>query len=321
MWNRIGRAATVLVVLVVVTASTTTGASPTDASKARAKEAFDAGKKLFADEKYADACAKFAESEGLDPGFGVAFNLGACYEKLGSARQSEAAFRRAVKLATDAGQADKAKDAQARADAAATQVIHVKLTVPKSIQALPVGLDGHRIAPEDFGTQIAIDAGDHVVTVTGIDKCFETSHFKATLPGRVYEVVLHEQGLRESSPHGDLTPPPKPFDLLGGTPGPAASSSSSAAAAPSAPPFDKAAAAAALKTIKYEDCGTGGVGTVRVTFDATGAATSVRASRGGGAYDAATAACLQERFMTAKVPPFGDAPQSSMRVVTLPSSK
>src|SRR6185436_2876023 len=53
------------------------------ADKAAAQSLFDGSRTLMAKGEYAQACAKLAESQRLDPGVGTQFNLADCYEHLG----------------------------------------------------------------------------------------------------------------------------------------------------------------------------------------------------------------------------------------------
>src|SRR5262249_39232692 len=59
--------------------------SPSSSSDARvaAEGLFDAGRKLMADGRFAEACEKFRKSEELDPAGGTLLNLGGCYERTG----------------------------------------------------------------------------------------------------------------------------------------------------------------------------------------------------------------------------------------------
>ena len=70
--------------------------------------------------------------------------------------------------------------------------------------------------------------------------------------------------------------------------------------------FDKGAARAALQGIPYKDCGSGGAGSVTVTFAPSGSAVGANVS---GDYDGATKACVAGRFRGAKVPAFGGPPK------------
>lgn len=68
------------------------------------------------------------------------------------------------------------------------------------------------------------------------------------------------------------------------------------------PEFDKGAARSALSSVPYKDCGSGGGGSVTVTFAPSGSAVSASVS---GDYDGGTKSCIASRFKAAKVPAFG----------------
>jgi predicted Zn finger-like uncharacterized protein len=84
------------------------------------------------------------------------------------------------------------------------------------------------------------------------------------------------------------TPPPAPTNTGGTSSG--------------GPDFDKGAAVASLKSIPYKDCGSGGAGSVTVTFAPSGSAVSAAVS---GDYDGGTKSCISGRFKGARVPAFG----------------
>ena len=71
--------------------------------------------------------------------------------------------------------------------------------------------------------------------------------------------------------------------------------------------FDKDAARASLSSIPYKDCGSGGSGSVVVTFAPSGNAS---ASVAGDGLDGGTKACVAGRFSKAHVPPFSGAAHS-----------
>src|SRR5579883_1765226 len=68
-----------------------------DASnKAAAEALFRDGRALYDQGKYPQACAKFAESQRLDPAPGTLLNLGGCYEKNGQTASAWATFKEAM---------------------------------------------------------------------------------------------------------------------------------------------------------------------------------------------------------------------------------
>ena len=69
--------------------------------------------------------------------------------------------------------------------------------------------------------------------------------------------------------------------------------------------FDRDSARLVLRSIPYKDCGPGHDGKLYVTFSADGKV--VEALLVAGAYDKATASCIEARFANAHVPPFASA--------------
>jgi len=58
-------------------------ADPVDERNARADQLFEDGRKLFKEHRYAEACARFAESDALRHTFGTFANLAACAQRNG----------------------------------------------------------------------------------------------------------------------------------------------------------------------------------------------------------------------------------------------
>src|SRR4051812_10257047 len=60
---------------------------------------FDEARRLMADGKFAEACPKLEESQRMDPGIGILFNLGDCYEHLGRTASAWISFRDVASIA------------------------------------------------------------------------------------------------------------------------------------------------------------------------------------------------------------------------------
>lgn len=85
-------------------------------------------------------------------------------------------------------------------------------------------------------------------------------------------------------------------------------------AAPAGPEFNRNAAISALSGVSYSDCGSGGKGSVQITFNPDGSVAGVSVS---GDYDPTTKNCIAGRFRGAKVPPFSGPLKSVSRKIFL----
>jgi hypothetical protein len=134
---------------------------------ARAEALFNAGKQLRDAGQYADAIPQFAQSSHLAPGVGVSLYLADCYERTGRTASAWTEFRKAEKLARDRN--DKRADlARAREEALESKLSGLTIAVPPAVaRAAPeVLLDGARIPPDEWNAGMAVDPGDHVITVS-----------------------------------------------------------------------------------------------------------------------------------------------------------
>lgn len=136
--------------------------------RARAETLFQEGRALIEQGKTADACAKFDESNKLDPAAGTQLNLASCWEKIGKTASAWALY---------AQLASTMKDARGRfaADHAAQLLPTLsKLTVTAPASAR-VTVDGAALPPGSYGVAVPVDPGSHVVDAVAGDKHFRRS--------------------------------------------------------------------------------------------------------------------------------------------------
>jgi len=141
--------------------------SPDQQAKAIADALFDDGRKLMADGKTPEACAKFEASIEALPQLGARMNLAQCYEKLGRTASAYVEWREVVGLAA------KTKDpreqfARERLDALGPTVM--RLTIQVTEPDVSVKLDGIAIPRATFGTGIPVDPGAHQLVATAPGK-------------------------------------------------------------------------------------------------------------------------------------------------------
>jgi hypothetical protein len=139
-------------------------AAAQDASQKAAAEAlFRDGRALYDQGKYPEACAKFAESEKLDPAPGTLLNLGGCYEKNGQTASAWATFKEAMAASHVKGRTDWEDLARTRAAALEPTLSRLTIAVGSKADSLAVTRDGKDVGSAEWGTAIPVDPGSHVV--------------------------------------------------------------------------------------------------------------------------------------------------------------
>lgn len=146
-----------------VTSVTCVARAQTDAVSAEAL--FDAGRKLMAAGRYAEACPKLAESQRLDPGVGTLLNLGDCYDKNGQIALAWATFRQADAIASREGQTERAKYARRRTGELEKRLATLTIEVPPTsrVPGLQVLRDGEEIREPMWATAFPVDPGEHKI--------------------------------------------------------------------------------------------------------------------------------------------------------------
>lgn len=160
-----------LILAQLATALPAIAQSPSD--KALAQSMFDDAKKLMAEEKYAEACPKFAESQKLDPGGGTLLNLAICHQKEGKLATAWAEFNDAVGQARKEGRPE--REAFARERIAEIEPKLSKLTVSvvpatANVAGLQLKLDGAALGKATWGAALPVDSGKHTLEATATGK-------------------------------------------------------------------------------------------------------------------------------------------------------
>lgn len=137
-----------------------------------AEALFDEGRTLFEGRQYDKACAKFKESQRLDPATGTLLNLAICYEKAGRLATAWTTWREAASSARVANQVDREEHARDMAKKIEGKLARLTLTV-NGTDNLPQGFwitqDGTVQPAAAWGVPLPIDGGMH--------------HFEAGAPG------------------------------------------------------------------------------------------------------------------------------------------
>ncbi|MEP7120991.1 MAG: tetratricopeptide repeat protein [Byssovorax sp.] len=167
-----------------------------------AEALFREGKKLLANGKIDDACAKFESSYHLDEVLGTLLNLASCHETQGRLATAWGEFNEALTVSKKADLAARQKFAKEHIAAIEPKLSHLTVTVPDevAVEGFQVTLDRLPLPRGAWGTAVPVDSGSHAVI--------------ATAPGRrAWESsVKLEQAASESVrvPALVVLPPPPP---------------------------------------------------------------------------------------------------------------
>jgi hypothetical protein len=143
---------------------------PATQDRALAEALFRDGKTLADDGRIEEACAKFKESQRLDPALGTLLYLATCYEQSGKTASAWAAFQSAQELAHN--RKDKAREAIARERAAAIEpnLSKLKLSITIPVAGTQIRVDGRLLGPAALSTPLPFDPGTHTIEATAPEK-------------------------------------------------------------------------------------------------------------------------------------------------------
>jgi serine/threonine-protein kinase len=140
------------------------GQSGRGPDKAAAEALFEEGRQLAQDGATAAACAKFEQSESLEPAAGTLLNLADCYEKLGRTASAWGALRDATARAELAGEARRAEAARAKAASLEVRLPRLRLVLDDAPAGLKVQQDQRVVVDALWGTPLPVDPGRHEVS-------------------------------------------------------------------------------------------------------------------------------------------------------------
>jgi hypothetical protein len=138
------------------------------ADKAAAEELFRQGRALTKDRRFTEACAKFADSQRLDPAVGTELNLARCYEDNGQTASAWAVYTDVAVVAQRAGQPNRSREASRRAADLEKRLSRMTIEVDAhdGAQGIAVQRDGKVVGQSEWNTPIPVDPGEHTVVAT-----------------------------------------------------------------------------------------------------------------------------------------------------------
>jgi hypothetical protein len=149
--------------LVVLGVTRTASAEPDSVAQAL----FDEGRRLLEQGDIPAACAKFAESQRVEPAGGTLMNLAACHARQGKTATAWAEFKDALTQARRDGRDDRIGEAKRQIAQLEPRLARLAVSVGSTPPAgLAVRLDGTVLGPASWGTAIPVDPGRHAVDAT-----------------------------------------------------------------------------------------------------------------------------------------------------------
>jgi hypothetical protein len=180
---------------------------------AAAQALFDDARKLAAQGRHAEACAKLDESNRLDPGIGTQFHLADCQEKSGRIATAWANFLEVASQARASGQGDREKAALKRAAQLEARIPKLRIDVPEAnrVSGLEIRRDGMLVGAAQWGTPVPVDPGEHELVATAPGKRTLSQKIRAEA-GKTANLELPRL---EDDPGAASAPPAQTFATAG----------------------------------------------------------------------------------------------------------
>jgi hypothetical protein len=144
--------------------------SATGQKASLAEALFREGMKLMEQNKFHEACEKFAGSQREDPALGTLLHLADCHEKDGKPASAWAEFMQAAAEAKKRGAADREKYSLDHAATLETQMHRLQIDAKERPSGLTITLDGEPFSLGGLGTALPLDPGDHEVVANATGK-------------------------------------------------------------------------------------------------------------------------------------------------------
>jgi hypothetical protein len=135
-------------------------------ARAAAFELFTQGRALLEQEDYPRACAKFEESQRLDPGGGTLLNLALCHEKMGRTASAWVELAEALRVARLDGRADREELARSHVEALKPKLARLRIAVEGRAEGLVVKRDGVAMGEAAWNEAVPVDPGTHVIAAS-----------------------------------------------------------------------------------------------------------------------------------------------------------
>jgi hypothetical protein len=157
------------------TASTPAHAQTSAQDSAVAQSLYDQGRKVAAQNNYAEACPKLEESQRLDPTPVTQFWLADCYEHVGRTASAWSSFLDLAATARRNGgpkAEEREKMARERANGISPKLTQLAISVPDAakVPGLVIKRDGEAVHSGQWGSPVPVDPGNHTIEASAPGK-------------------------------------------------------------------------------------------------------------------------------------------------------
>jgi hypothetical protein len=199
-----------LTLLVIPTVLSAEPKAPETAETGVGSEAatlFEEGRRLKAEGKLSDACAKFEQSLALAAGVGTKFNLADCFEEIGKTHSAHALFLEVAETTQALGQTKRESAARTRIAALEAKLSRITIQAEPRPE-LSLTLDGKPLDPARASAPFAVDPGKHTISASETGK--KAWGVELDVPAGPSNVVVVVPKL-EPEPKRQVAAKPKPL--------------------------------------------------------------------------------------------------------------
>jgi hypothetical protein len=221
--------------------------------KAIAEALFQDGRRLMAEGKLAEGCAKLEQSQRADPQVGTLLNVAVCHEQVGRTASAWAEFLDAEAQANRLGQAERATFAREGAQRLEGQLSKLLLRTSETTAGLTILLDGRLFDASMLNTPLPVDPGEHRLEVSAPNK--KTLNLTLAVAPGPAEIPCDIPRLE------DLPPPPPPV-MAAPLPAPVVHPAPAQAPAPAPAPETAEPESGGVPTWAWVSLGVGAAGLV-----------------------------------------------------------
>ncbi|WP_437303348.1 tetratricopeptide repeat protein [Sorangium sp. So ce388] len=190
---------------VLLGAVTLSGAASAErAVKPMAEALFRQGRDLFKRGQYPEACAKFEESQRLEPKPGTLLNLAVCHEKVGKLATAWAELSSVEEVARREGPPEREAFARAQRTALEERLARLELRMEAPPASLRLTLDGEPLNGAALNAPFPIDPGRHRVGAAAPGK--KEWSTAVEVPSEQASIVVTIPALEDEPPPGALAP-------------------------------------------------------------------------------------------------------------------